>query len=113
LLEGSNTWKTVTYTIEDARFANQANGADFRLETGIPIAFASVSVEKIPAVSMRGAQVKTGNIFLENEQPAIQLVFDNQFDTDKELSVVYKVTDYANHLVESGQFDVRMGPHEL
>ncbi len=112
LLKGSNTWKTVTYTIEDAQMTNRGNGADFRIETGVPICFASVTVEKIPTVSMRGAQVKTGNIFMEGENPAIQLVFDNQFDESQDLNVSYKVLDYGNSLVDIGEFDVHLSPNE-
>jgi hypothetical protein len=78
LLKGSNTWKQSTYMIEDAQFSNRLpNGADFRIETGVPICFAEVTVELIPTVSMRDAYVRTGSIFKDSENSIVNLVFDN------------------------------------
>lgn len=112
LLKGSNTWKQVTYTVEDAQFSNRENnGADFRLETSVPTCFSKVTVELIPTVSMRGESMKAGSIFTGNEQAAVKVVFDNQFDTGKELDVSYNVLDFANSPVDSGEFHVSLNPN--
>jgi hypothetical protein len=112
LLKGSNTWKQATYLIEDAQFSNRLNSADFRIETKVPICFAEVTVELIPTVSMRGAHVKTGSIFKDSENPIVNLVFDNQFDSGKELNVSYSLLDYSNSVVDSGGFNVNLEPNQ-
>ena len=45
---GTNVWKTATFRIEDARFANRTNGSDFRLTVGGPgeLSIAAVKVSK-------------------------------------------------------------------
>ncbi|WP_052702972.1 Ig-like domain-containing protein [Paenibacillus beijingensis] len=113
LLKGSNTWKQATYLIEDAQFGNRENnGADFRIETSVPVCIAEITVELIPTVSMRGAHVTTGSIFKDGEPSTVNLVFDNQFDTGKELNVSYNVLDYSNSVVNSGGFNVSLEPEQ-
>lgn len=50
-LTGSNTWKTVTYTLKDANFANRENGADLRIDTSVPVLFGSITVAKSAVTS--------------------------------------------------------------
>ncbi|MFC3797963.1 sugar-binding protein [Cohnella sp. GCM10012308] len=111
LLKGSNTWKQATYIVDDAQFGNRLNnGADFRIETSVPICFSKVEVELIPTVSMRGAQVKTGSVFKETEASAVNLVFDNQFNSGRTLDVTYNLLDDANAVVGDGAFQVSLNP---
>ncbi|RAU92161.1 sugar-binding protein [Paenibacillus sp. YN15] len=113
VLEGSLTWKQVTYVIDDAKFSNrQNNGADFRIETNTPVAFSKASVELIPSVSMWGEHVQTGSIFAENETVVINLLVNNQFDVAKQLNATYRMTNYWNNVVDSGQFTINLGANQ-
>lgn len=113
VLAGSLTWKQVTYVIDDAKFSNrQNNGADFRIETNTPVAFSKASVELIPSVSMWGEHVQTGSIFAENETAVINLLLNNQFDVAKQLNATYKMTNYWNNVVDSGQFAINLGANQ-
>jgi len=49
VLEDTGKWKTMTFHIEDARFENNCNGADFRLEVpgALDLAIASAAVVKV------------------------------------------------------------------
>lgn len=112
-LTGTNTWRTVTYTLDDVKFAGRENnGADFRINTSAPIAFRSITIEKFPILTIEGGSAKTGNIFKDTETPAIELSFGNQFDRSQDLSVRYSVLDYSNSIAKSGQFDVALGANE-
>ncbi|AEE97260.1 OmpL47-type beta-barrel domain-containing protein [Mahella australiensis] len=111
-LTGTNTWKTVTYTIDDVKFANRENGGDFRIHTSVPICFHSITVERIPIVTIEGASSKSGNIFFENEAPSINLFFGNQFASTVELTVNYYVLDCMNSPVDDGTFDIILMPKE-
>ena len=112
LLKGSNTWETVTFALDDARFADRGkDGSDFRIHTDGPICFGSITVEKVPIVSMLGSTSKLGNIYIDGEIPTINLTFANQLDTSKDLSVSYNVLDYSNSSVKNGGFDVSLNPN--
>ncbi|QHW29837.1 hypothetical protein GZH47_02635 [Paenibacillus rhizovicinus] len=112
-LTGTNTWKSVTYTLDDVKFAGRENnGADFRINTSAPIAFHSITMEKFPILTIEGSSAKTGNIFKSDESPTINLSFGNQFDTSEDLNVDYSVLDYSSSIVKSGQFDVNLEPNE-
>ncbi|AIQ58724.1 hypothetical protein PBOR_18600 [Paenibacillus borealis] len=113
VLTGSNTWKQVTYIVEDAQFSNRLNnGADFRIETSVPVCFSKVTAELIPTVSMRGAQVKTGSVFKDTEASSVNLVFDNQFESARALHVTYSLLDYSNIKVDEGAFDVSLNAEQ-
>jgi len=49
ILENSGEWKTMTFYIEDARFANNCNGQDFRLEIpgGLEFVVSKLTLEKV------------------------------------------------------------------
>ena len=112
-LTGTNTWKTVTYTLDDAKFAGRENNsADFRINTSVPICFHSITIEKFPILTIEGGSAKTGNIFTENETPTMNLSFGNQFDTQQDLTVDYSVLNYANSIVQDGRFNVSLNPNE-
>lgn len=112
-LTGTNTWKTVTYTLDDVKFAGRENNAaDFRINTSAPIAFHSITIEKFPILTIEGSSAKTGNIFLTSETPAINLSFGNQYDTREALTARYSVLDYTGSVVKSGSFDVDLAPNE-
>jgi hypothetical protein len=62
--QNTNKWKTYTFILNDAKFANRANGSDFRITTGggVPEAYiASVTVTKKQPIPNEGkaAVVKT------------------------------------------------------
>ncbi len=47
-IQGSRKWKTVTFVLPHARFANRGNGCDFRLAcTGAELSVAQVSVRRV------------------------------------------------------------------
>lgn len=106
-LTGTNTWKTATYVLDDAKFANSENGADFRIGTSGPdICIHSVTVTKIPILTMDGGSAQPGNIFTSDMTPVLALTFGNQFDTAEKLDATYKVLDSAGSDVTDGQLSV-------
>ncbi len=108
-LTGTNTWKTATYVLDDAKFANGENGADFRIFTSdSDVCIHSVTVTRIPILTMDGGSAQPGNIFTSGTTPAISLTFGNQFDTAENLGVTYQAVNSAGSDVADGQLGVSL-----
>lgn len=113
-LTGTQQWLEHRFILEDAKFANESEGNDFRVaiwapsmgKSPSPIAIGSIAVEKLKRVTMTGSSKEVGNIF-DDEKPTINLEFLNEYDYKKKLSGTYQVYDAAyNRLVTTGKFSV-------
>ncbi|MEK0313245.1 S-layer homology domain-containing protein [Cohnella sp. 56] len=119
-LTGTNKWMVHKFVLEDAKFANESEGSDFRVafwaqkmgESPKPVTIGSISVEKLKRVSMTGTSDKVGNIFDVNEEPAINLEFVNEHSQPDMLSVDYQVFDAAyGRLLKTGSVSVEAAPN--
>jgi hypothetical protein len=112
-LSGSNTWKTYSILVDDALFENGCNGADFRIDTDVPICISKIVVEKIPHLVIAGETEKGGNIFFDDENIDATVKISNEYDTAKELTVNWKVLDYNNTNIKNGSYTLSMEAGEL
>jgi hypothetical protein len=109
-LTDSKTWKTYSVVLDNAKFGNECNGSDFRIDAwGTDMAFASFSVTKIRAVKISGGTENVGNMFFAGEDVSIDLKLQNDFAVEKTMNVSYDIVDYKNVVVASGSFDATMG----
>lgn len=119
-LTGTNEWLVHKFYLEDAKFANESEGNDFRVAIWAPsmgkspkaITIGSISVEKMKRVTMTGTSDEVGNIFNVNDKPTINLEFINEFAETKKLSVAYEVYDAAyGQLVKTGSLSLTTAPN--
>ncbi|MEM5832373.1 MAG: Ig-like domain-containing protein [Candidatus Aenigmatarchaeota archaeon] len=84
--EGTNTWKTVEYYVDNAKFANRQNGADIRVfSTETNICIRSITVEKVPEiVPIKSVEIVPSSITLiEGEIFRPSLVITPYYATNK------------------------------
>ncbi|WP_179281020.1 sugar-binding protein [Paenibacillus sp. XY044] len=113
-LTGTKQWLVHKFILDDAKFANESEGADFRVaiwapsmgKSPKPITIGSISVEKLKRVTMTASSKKTGNIFDYKEKPEIDLAFTNEFTQKKKLSGTYQVLDVNERPVKNGKFSL-------
>lgn len=124
-LTGTNEWKTHTFYLEDARFANMLSaGTDFRIGIWSPsmgssngaVIFGSISVKKVPirdVLKYNGmTSEKLGNIFTNTDE--IKLYNNLKVKTNDNVTSFVKSEVYdANKklLYENGQ-EVKFAPGE-
>ncbi|WP_168121431.1 discoidin domain-containing protein [Paenibacillus sp. HB172176] len=113
-LNGTNTWRTKVYEIDDAKFDNdKLHGADFRISTSVPVCFGSITVEKIRTVQVDATPVTTGNIFMPGEPISFNLSVTNQFPTPQNMDFGYKVLDHRESVVAEGEFSMSLLGYDL
>jgi hypothetical protein len=110
VLRGTETWKTQQYILEDARFANLCNGADFRIgANNVPVAFHKIKVEKVNSVILGTQFDKMANLYFDGDIVKFDLKLTNQKANSEELTVQYKVLNHNNTSVYEGSFVQSVG----
>lgn len=119
-LTGTKQWLEHRFVLDDAKFANESEGNDFRVAiwaptmgmSPAPITIGAISVEKLNRVTMNSSSDQIGNIFDVKDTPTINLEFVNEFAQEKQLSVNYAVYDAAyNREVNNGSFTLSTDPN--
>ncbi|OPH55988.1 hypothetical protein BC351_29270 [Paenibacillus ferrarius] len=83
----TNKWRTTTFKLSDAKFANRANGADFRI--GIAGAGAPANNTDLYVASVK--VTKSKRILVQSDAKVIQ----TQYPTDGVVIANYNVTDFG------------------
>ena len=109
-LTNTKGWKTHTFFLQDAVFANGLNGADFRISMGglylgngytkhgvrDDIVFGGVRVRYAGVqspVHIKISSEKKGNVFFEGEQPSFNVNYENKLSEAVNLKALYTVVD--------------------
>lgn len=124
-LTGTHEWKTHTFYLEDARFANMlSGGTDFRVGIWSPsmgssngaVVFGSISVKKVPIRDIfkyNGlTSEKLGNIFSNTDEIKLYnnlMVKTNDSVTSEVRSEIY---DANKKLIYENEQEVKFGPAE-
>ncbi len=124
-LTGTNEWKTHTFYLEDARFANRLSaGTDFRVGIWSPtmgstngaVVFGSISVKKVPIreiLKYNGlTSEKLGNIFSGTDE--IKVYNNIKVKTNDSVTSVIKseIYDSDNRLIFEKEQEVKFGAGE-
>lgn len=104
----SQTWKTATFVLDDAYFANRMEGSDLRIcvrsakiaRSNGNVVISKVTIKKYPNKHpVLVKEIKTdevGNIFGNAEDKKFNVTFKNTSSETKEFDVVYKAIDELN-----------------
>lgn len=124
-LTGTNEWRTHTFYLEDARFANRLSaGTDFRVGIWSPtmgstdgaVVFGSISVKKVPireVLKYSGlTSEKLGNIFSSTDE--IKVYNNLKVKTNDSVTSVVKseIYDSDNNLIFEKEQEVKFGAGE-
>ncbi len=122
-LGGTMEWKTHTFYLEDAKFANKI-GCDFRLGIWWPtaknnygaITFGSIAVKKVPIRTpllyngLSSAQI--GNIFSIDDEIKLSHEFENKLSEDVTTTVKTEIYDINNDLLAENTQSTTLGAME-
>ena len=129
-LTDTKGWKTHTFLLQDAVFANGLNGADFRISVGglylgngytkhgvrDDIVFGGVRVRyaniKSP-VHIKISSEEKGNIFFEGEQPSFTINFENKLNEEVNLQARYTVADSTGNETVIKEEPISFGDKEI
>ena len=128
-LTDTKGWKTHTFFLQDAVFANGLNGADFRISMGglylgngytkhgvrDDIVFGGVRVRyagvKSP-VHIKISSEKKGNVFFLGDKPGFTVNFENKLNENVSLSARYTVIDSTGKENIVKEAPISFGPKE-
>lgn len=122
MLEDSKTWKTHTFYVDDMKFSNRADGADFRLGlwcikldsastylSPCDVVIGSVKVERVdykePLKIKNITSAFEGNIFGENDEVALDINYENISENDVDAKIDVNVTGEDGVTLWSKSFD--------
>ncbi|MDA3732669.1 glycosyl hydrolase, partial [Niameybacter massiliensis] len=123
-LTDTKEWKTHTFILGDAKFANRFFERDIRIGVWAPgigtredVAFGSVTVKKLPPIKPISVQVKspyTGNIFSEGDVVELGIQLENLLSDEKrDVRVTYTIeNDVRNDQIATGEFSLTLQPNE-
>lgn len=120
-LEDSGQWKVHSFKIDYATFANQLNGADFRIGLWTPampvspepVSFAGVEINIVPvAVNFINENNKTGNIYMDGEVPSLSMNIKNQSSMDCAADISYQVIDWEDNVLLEDSASVELAGSE-
>ena len=120
-LQNSGEWKTKTFYLYDARFANGVYADDFRIETssGVygtseePVVIGGVTVtksEKSAPLDISVSTGKTGNIFFEGDNIKFDVSYTDITGGSFIFRVDYEVEDYSGNVVKTKSKSVSANP---
>lgn len=124
-MEDSREWKTHTFYMEDASFANSLENTDFNIAmcstrtnwsiSSDDVIIHSVRVEK--AINRKPVKINLqseeyGNIFSADDKKEMYFHLNNVTETEVSLNCKYTVVDEENNVYETGAFEKTVAPKQ-